>query len=213
MEWFWFSSLFATGILQMLCNTLVKLVNLENVNTCVPWFILSILPKVLYQKHVVRKNGVNLLIVSYWVMIKAWEWQACFPTPPLCVKAFGLEPCQISTAILGESLAQTPLFTMSKFEEKENSEIMAAESLAEIIRITKWRDVEEKVRKITLEKVRKITLEYMLQWGHTQFSTKIFISRDLYNFYNEKVYCDIDTELKINTGTIDQSQNRFKERK
>lgn len=47
----------------------------------------------------------------------------------------------------------------------------------------------------------------MLQWGHTQYSTKISISTDLYNFYNEKIYCNIDIGLKISIGTIDQSQN------
>lgn len=141
---------------------------------------------------------------------KGMRMTGLFPTLPLSAKISKLKPCQISTTILGESLAQTPLFTMLKFEKKEHSEITAAESLVEIIRITNRRALEEKVKKVTLE-------IFMLQWGYTQFSTdnEIFISKDLDNFYNEKVNCDIDTALKISIGTIDQSQNAewFKQQK
>lgn len=129
----------------------------------------------------------------------------------MCTKAAALYPCQVLTTILGESLVQTPFFTILKFDEKNHVEIMAAESLVEITRITEKRALDENARKITLE-------IFMLQWGNTQCTTDttdINISNKLYNFYNEKVCCDINAGLQISVGTIDQSQNSewSKERK
>lgn len=123
-----------------------------------------------------------------------------FTPQDLCTQALKLQPLQITTANFPQSLADTPLCTMLKFEEKSTTEITAAESLVEIIQVTEKRTVEEKARKVVLD-------IFMLQSArNTIYSQEISIDKDLYAFYQEFVCCDVDAALNLSIKTVHQSK-------
>lgn len=130
-----------------------------------------------------------------------------FTPPALDTETLKLQPLELTTKNLPESLVETPLYTMSKFEEKNNIEIIAAESLVEITQMTDKLAIEEKARKAVLDIL-------MLQYVNQIYTKENFITRDLYTFYQEFVCCDVDAALKISIGTVHQSKSSewFRER-
>lgn len=90
-----------------------------------------------------------------------------FLPKPLCAKAAALNPCQILTTILGDSLVQIPLLTILKFEEKNHVEIMAANALVEITRI-KEKSFRRKSQKNYTENIHA-SIKYSLFCQHFYF--------------------------------------------
>ncbi|KAL4721287.1 hypothetical protein ACJJTC_014294 [Scirpophaga incertulas] len=104
-----------------------------------------------------------------------------FPTPPISIKLNKLmeqlESKDLSTATLGESLAHTPLYKILQLEEKHEKEIIAAEALVD------------------------------LSFAIYYYSSELTLPKHLYDFYNDKVCCNVDSGSNICFETIDQANS------
>lgn len=135
---------------------------------------------------------------------KGVKMSELFPSPAKKPKLVNLmkqlESQDISTATLGESLANTPLYRILQLEEKHEKEIMAAETLVDLVKISERKKLHEKICHV----VQDI---FMLQCIATNYSSQISIPEQLFDFYNSKVCCDVDSGINICFGTIDQANN------
>ncbi|KAK0082553.1 hypothetical protein PV326_007120 [Microctonus aethiopoides] len=94
----------------------------------------------------------------------------------------------------------SPVFQVLQFEERNQVEIIAAETLVEMRRVTEKQNLVEKAKKVTFE-------IFMLQLVNNLYGVECETLKKLYDFYQNKVCCDVDKALTISIGTIDQSQN------
>ncbi|KAK0073807.1 hypothetical protein PV326_013046, partial [Microctonus aethiopoides] len=131
---------------------------------------------------------------------KGARMTSLFPPSPLCTKAEKLTPYDVSTKNLKELVSLSPLFQILQFEERNQVEIIAAETLVEMRRVTEKQNLVEKAKKVTFE-------IFMLQLVNNLYGVECETLKQLYDFYENKVCCDVDKALTISIGTIDQSQN------
>ncbi|XP_074114471.1 uncharacterized protein LOC141537395 [Cotesia typhae] len=131
-----------------------------------------------------------------------------FPPPPLCSKAEKLTPFHVTTENLKEFVPFSPLFQILQFEERNQVEIIAAETLAEIKRMTDKNNLLEKAKKVTLD-------IFTLQLVNNLHGVECETLKQWHDFYQNKVCCYVDKALSISIGTIDQSEKSewFEERK
>ncbi|RVE42935.1 hypothetical protein evm_012413 [Chilo suppressalis] len=128
-----------------------------------------------------------------------------FPTPPTSIKLNNLmkqqESKDISTATLGKSLAHTPLYKILQLEERHEKEIIAAETLVDLVRITEKTKLNEKIRQLVLE---IFTLQGFAIY---YYSSELSLPKHLYDFYNDKICCNVDSASNICFETIDQAKS------
>lgn len=124
-----------------------------------------------------------------------------FPPPPYRESEFShVEPYKVESQVFPDSLAGVPLLTMVNLEKKSKKEIIAAESLVNLIQINEQKNEENKIKKL-------VTDILSLQACNRVYNEENYITKDLYDFYVTQVCCDVDKIINISVETLSQSKS------
>ncbi|CAG9762710.1 unnamed protein product [Ceutorhynchus assimilis] len=117
--------------------------------------------------------------------------------PSLDKKASLMVPIPVCSSSL-ENLSGTPLYVYAKLEELQNEEIVAAQTLLDIRRLTEKQQLIVQASSV----VKEILMQ---QYFSVPYSKNYTLSQKVLEYYERNVSCTSDTAFCIATETIQQS--------
>lgn len=122
-----------------------------------------------------------------------------FTPPPYTDKNPKVVPLKLESLVFPEDMSGCPLCTMINIDKRDESEIIAAESLVALVKVNDKRDVESKVNNVIQEVIQ-------LQLMNKIYSREYLVASDVYEFYLKEVSCDSTKIINICIKTILQSK-------
>lgn len=158
----------------------------ENVSTVLLFYLL-IQMKARHKKTSTSQQWGQPSAAQLLQYDKGGKMKKFFPPSPLSKKARLLTPLKLSSQNL-RNLSHTPAYIMTKFKERNKTEIIAAQTLFDIRRKIVEQQAFLQCSKIPTE---IFTLQYCWQ----QYSQENLITTELWKFYAKYVVCTPDTAL------------------
>lgn len=132
---------------------------------------------------------------------KGMRMSKLFTPPPYCHKDLKLLPLKLESLDFPGDLSGSPLCTMINIDKRNESEIIAAESLVALIKVSEQRDLKIEVS-IVIQEVLQ------LQLLNAVYSHEILIASDIHEFYaNEVCYTSGLWEKDVGFLTIKNGTN------